>query len=238
MRLKNHTNFSEGTIRGVIQFVKPNNLPTSNFDVKITNTSNIHCGVFYEKGGYAKKGVGSDPNRPLVIARVTAEERAFPLREDHNPRRWVYLYYEEYDESKGIWKEVYSCRYLGISKAYIARRSRENREKGKLRDWEKRRGGYIDSLILSREEALVHLLAHELRHFWQTNHLGKRGKVWGARGKSSEKDADAYAIKRTRAWRAVHGPKDAMQIGRLNWQLIEYGRFIADTCPCKELDHD
>jgi len=59
--------------------------------------------------------------------------------------------------------------------------------------------GYINTLILSTEEALVHLIAHELRHLWQSKHKGHR--VWGSRGKFSERDADAYAIRMTRKWR-------------------------------------
>jgi hypothetical protein len=59
--------------------------------------------------------------------------------------------------------------------------------------------GYINTLVLSREEALVHLIAHELRHLWQSKHKGHR--VWGSKGKFSERDADAYAIKMTRKWR-------------------------------------
>lgn len=221
MRIKNYTSFSEDKIREIIQFVRPNKLPTSNFDVKVTNTCNKYCGVFYEKGGYAKKGIGSDPSRPLIIARVTAKEGGFPIREDNCPRRRVDLYYEKYDESMGIWKVVHSWTDLRISKSYFARRSKENREKGKLHDWEKSTG-YIDSLILSREEALVHVLSHEIRHFWETNHLGKRGKVWGARGKSSERDADAYAIKKTREWRRLHS-----QPQTINWKLIE-GSYFQD----------
>jgi hypothetical protein len=237
LRIKNYTSFSDDKIREVIQFVKPNNLPTSNFDVRVTNTRNKYCGVFYEGGGYAKKGVGSDPNRPLIIARVSAEEKDFPLIEDHSPRRRVDLYYEKYDENKGIWKTWHSSRHLAISKAYTARRSKENRAKGKPCEWKKRTGGYIDSLTLSREEALVHVLAHEFRHFWQTNHPGKRGKVWRARGKSSEKDSDAYAIKKHRMWRKIHNPKDAMQIDTLNWQLIENDSFTAVTRPFEKLGY-
>jgi hypothetical protein len=62
-----------------------------------------------------------------------------------------------------------------------------------------RKGGYLPCLLLSREEALVNVLAHELRHAWQTNH--KRGRVWGSRGKYSERDADFYAIRIVREWR-------------------------------------
>jgi len=62
--------------------------------------------------------------------------------------------------------------------------------------------GYLDSLVLSREECLIDLMAHELRHLWQKSH--KRGRVWGSRGKYSDRDADAYAIRKVRQWRRLH----------------------------------
>jgi hypothetical protein len=64
-----------------------------------------------------------------------------------------------------------------------------------------KKGGYINDRLLSREEALVHLIAHELRHLWQKK-VKKGYRVWGARGQFSERDADAYAIRRTREWRS------------------------------------
>jgi hypothetical protein len=78
------------------------------------------------------------------------------------------------------------------------------------RSWSdtKPQGGYISSLILTREEVLVQVIAHELRHLWQRTHKGKRGKVWGARGQYSDKDADAYAIRKTREWRRLHTPSE------------------------------
>ena len=60
-------------------------------------------------------------------------------------------------------------------------------------------GGYLPHVWGSRMEALVHLLAHELRHLWQAKHT--KGKVWGARGRMSERDADAYAIQMLRRFR-------------------------------------
>ena len=66
--------------------------------------------------------------------------------------------------------------------------------------YEPRRGGYLPWRVFSYEELLVHIMAHELRHHWQT--LVPRGwRVWGARGRYSERDADAYAIRMVRAWR-------------------------------------
>jgi hypothetical protein len=67
--------------------------------------------------------------------------------------------------------------------------------------------GYINHLELNREESLVYTLAHEFRHFWQSNHKGKRGKVWGAKGKISERDASAYGIRKMREWRTLVSPK-------------------------------
>ena len=65
----------------------------------------------------------------------------------------------------------------------------------------KKGSGYINSLLLSREEAVVYLIAHELKHLWQAK--VKRGRrVWGARGQFSERDADRYAIRKTREWRS------------------------------------
>jgi hypothetical protein len=65
----------------------------------------------------------------------------------------------------------------------------------------KKGSGYIPSLLLSREEALVHLIAHELKHLRQAR--VKRGhRVWGARGQFSERDADRYTIRKTRKWRS------------------------------------
>ncbi|MGH8634951.1 MAG: hypothetical protein ACRET7_12575, partial [Burkholderiales bacterium] len=51
----------------------------------------------------------------------------------------------------------------------------------------------------SRVEQLIVLLAHELRHLWQAKH--SHGKVWGAKGRFSERDADAYALRMLRRYR-------------------------------------
>lgn len=198
MRVKNYTNIPDERVRQIINSTRPNHLPTSNFDVKITNSSKRYSGVFYEEGGYAKKGIGSDPNRPLVVVRVTPDENRFPHFADYRPTRRIELHYEKHSEDKAMWEEWYSRKHVGISKAYIERRNRENKERGKHYDWTKSTGGYINHMLLSREEALVHILAHELRHLWQKNHPRKRGRVWGARGQYSDRDADAYAIRKTR----------------------------------------
>ena len=60
-------------------------------------------------------------------------------------------------------------------------------------------GAYLGMAIGSRLEQLVVLVAHELRHLWQAKH--NKGKVWGSRGRFSERDADAYALKMLRRFR-------------------------------------
>jgi hypothetical protein len=61
--------------------------------------------------------------------------------------------------------------------------------------------GYIQSTLYSDTEALINIIAHELRHLWQKNH--KRGRVKGSKGVFSERDADAYAIRKVREYRRV-----------------------------------
>jgi hypothetical protein len=60
--------------------------------------------------------------------------------------------------------------------------------------------GYLSYLLLSRTEDVLLVLAHELRHLWQRKHP-KGWRVWGARGQFSERDADAYGIRKVREYR-------------------------------------
>lgn len=76
---------------------------------------------------------------------------------------------------------------------------------GKVRvRWAQSRG-YIGFSCYNRTEALVFLLAHECRHLWHAK-VKKGRRVWGARGQYSERDADAYAIRRLRHWRRAGSP--------------------------------
>jgi len=69
-------------------------------------------------------------------------------------------------------------------------------------------GGYLPMPRMTREEAVLVVLAHELRHLWQRE-VPKGWRVWGARGQYSERDADAYALRTLRRWRRerVAAPK-------------------------------
>jgi hypothetical protein len=61
--------------------------------------------------------------------------------------------------------------------------------------------GAPDFWMLTREEGLVAVMAHELRHLYQAKARNRRGYFPKTRGKFSEVDADCYALNRLRAWR-------------------------------------
>jgi hypothetical protein len=61
------------------------------------------------------------------------------------------------------------------------------------------RGAYLGMVLGSRIEQLVVLVSHELRHLWQAKH--RQGEVWGSKGRFSERDADAYALRMLRRFR-------------------------------------
>ncbi len=64
--------------------------------------------------------------------------------------------------------------------------------------------GYLPWPAYTFEEALVALVAHECNHLAQAKNARLYRRTWGARGRFSERDCDAYAIKMLRKWRAEH----------------------------------
>ena len=193
MKLQNTTDLSEERIREIIEFVKPNGLITPKYTIRINNSSRGTNGYFLS-------------NNLSICTRLSKKNYPYPHRSNNDPeirrpRRKITFLYQRFNENKQIWQ------WWRCWKTYES-----------IKDTPKvfSRGGYITSIELSREESLVHNLAHELRHYWQMNHPGKRGKVWGAKGNFSERDADAYAIRKTREWRRLHNQSRAV-----NWNLIE-----------------
>jgi hypothetical protein len=136
---------------------------------------------------YSEGSPYHDTTNPFIVVRVTKDESAFPY----------FVRYESYTRTK----------------------FKINPQSGKFESvsYNTGTGGYINHILLSREEVIVHVVAHELRHLWQAK--VKRGyRVWGARGQFSDRDADAYAIRKTRKWRR----REKQTTGCFRYELIKY----------------
>jgi hypothetical protein len=201
MKLANTTNFPDEKIREIIQFVKPNNLPSSVFDVTIKNGGG--SGYFRPSADLLiDTKFRSDrpivcPKRTQIYATINNHDK-FPFNRsdaENGETRKVTLYYDKYNTKKEKWEKWHVWHFVGISKAYLRRKGIKSQN---------RFGASIKCLLLDQTEELVETLAHEFRHYWQSNHKTKRGKVKGSRGQYSEKDADSYAIRKVREWRKLH----------------------------------
>ena len=66
----------------------------------------------------------------------------------------------------------------------------------------------LPTLLLSRTELLVELIAHELRHQWQRRRPLKSQWTYGNRGRTTktteEHDCCQYAMMKVRQWRKLH----------------------------------
>lgn len=178
----------------IIKFCTTTGLISRKFSVRVTNS----CG-----GSHGKIFI----NRIHILVRLNKRDSdCYPVYIDRSPQmrrpyRKVILYYEEFNKKTRNWETWHTSGYITSIK-----------DKERLYG----SGGYISQLILSREESLISVIAHELRHLWQVNH--KKGRVWGSRGQFSDRDVDYYAINRIKAWRRLHDQPQAV-----NWNLIEEG---------------
>ena len=190
--LKNTTDIPDQKIWEIIEFTRPAGV-RSEFSIRVTNSNkNIFCGKFYRTVNTRTKSEALK-----VVVRVTKDENKFPFYSDNTPQRPVRLYFERQGKRTGKYQTWYAKRYIPDLKK------------------RKNTGGYINCLLLSREEAVILVMAHELRHLWQMDHRrrrriteGRRGEegagVWGSRGQYSNRDADAYGIRKVREWRKNH----------------------------------
>jgi len=55
----------------------------------------------------------------------------------------------------------------------------------------------------NKEDILVYLLAHELRHLWQAKTKNRRGYANGSKGKFSEIDCEMYSKEMLEKWKSV-----------------------------------
>jgi len=171
MRIKNYTDHDINKLREMIRFCKPNGV--KNFDITFKKTKHsCICGRAYWMGcDYHSSSA------PLIVIRIgEMEEKLERLIKkdvrcaDGSPINWAGPGYKHL-----LFPRKVDCNY------------------GKNR-------GYLPFVTLDKDEYLVQVVAHELRHLWQAK-VKKGHRVWGARGRFSERDADAYGIRKMREWR-------------------------------------
>lgn len=117
--LQNTTDFSNKQVREIIDFVKPNNLPTWNFDVRLTHcTCGAGNGVYYDgqqnytghvNGEYGEYIIVGRPHIMLRVARESGKQK-FPYYEDRSPKvrrpwRKVTLHYEKFNPKTQQYEE-------------------------------------------------------------------------------------------------------------------------------------
>jgi hypothetical protein len=167
--------------------------------VRPNGISNFDVRISNSKGifagtAYWEGSTYHDTPNPFIVVRITKNESAFP----------------------------YFVKYSSHTRTKL----KLNPQSGKLESvsYNTSTGGYIDHILLSREEAVVHVIAHELRHLWQAK-VKKGYRVWGTRGQFSDRDADAFAIRKTREWRRQYGNQiaQAQEIARRLFSLQSQG---------------
>jgi hypothetical protein len=176
MRFRNYTDLSDALVREVAAFVMPPGV-TGSFSLK-------NCGNGPFRGRAYPENAG-----PYCVVSIGAA-KWYPYR--GQDKRKVREQWRRYRKGKAEPRTTHW--YAGGVMTHTTTRMVKAGAPGN-------RKGYLPRPALgNRTEALVYVLAHELRHLWQGRvHRGRR--VWGSRGQYSERDADAYAIHKLREWR-------------------------------------
>jgi hypothetical protein len=229
MIYRNETSFPDERLMQIFHIVAPADYLELDGEIFIKKKTGWRSGTFNTLGGKGRT--------PKITAMVSQEPNSFPHFRRYYQKAHVRLYWDRYDEDKNQldkgWSSFFKfnlTKHLKPNGLTSLLLQGSNGGKGISSS-----RGYLNNLVLSVEEALVHSLAHEFRHMWQWYYPSEK-RSWGSKGRFSERDADAYAIRKVREWRRSRNPKDAMQVCRLNWKLIENDSFTAATYSCEELD--
>jgi hypothetical protein len=177
MRLVNKSNMADNAIQRMFEFcAKPLGLKAMTVRV---------YGTEFCKG--SDNWGGSFTSRSEIHIATGERRRTYPFFLDRSPERIV--------NSRDRWMWSPELQKYIVKPGYVE----------KYKD-----GPHMNMLFLSLEEFVLHLFAHELRHQWQRKTRPMKDYTFTARkfGRKShfraERDADAYALNRLRAWRKLH----------------------------------
>jgi hypothetical protein len=185
MKIRNTTNIANQRLQEMIKFCNPG------------VSKRVH-GIFAQSNDYAH-GYASITDRSIKI--WIPKKQAYPYLWDFNHRfRWV---------------EVGSDEEKHFSDAVVIKELKNHDTDRSISDWkllqyEVRNPYRVSHMVLSKEEDIISVLAHELRHQWQYSKPFKALWSYGCQKKTShytrERDASIYSITKLREWRRRNTP--------------------------------
>ena len=181
LKLENTTDFKADVIRQVVRFCMPKNVKMD-FTLRVTGCSQVVVHGTVKQGEQPPKG-----------AKIIRPKSHQAVATGH--QLW---------ERKGG-----DCvgRYCHTTPPHIIVRISEKGWPATIEPYQYQQNKGKEHFVASRLEALVYVMAHELRHLWQQHgkyqkaYLFPLGYAPNSRGVFSEVDTEAYAIHTLRRWR-------------------------------------
>jgi hypothetical protein len=189
--------------------------------MKIRNTTNIADKRLQEMIEFCDPGVSKRVH--AIFAHSNDCARGYAAKKDRSIKVWVpkkqtYPYLWDFNHNL-IWVKVGSDEEKRFSdgRAVVIKELKNHNSGRSISDWkllqyEIRNPYRVSHMVLSKEEDMISVIAHELRHQWQYSKPLKSQWSYGCQKKSShytrERDASIYSITKLREWRRRNTPTE------------------------------
>lgn len=207
MKLQNTTDFPDALIREVWQFVKPQGVAC---DVHVRNTSWGRSGHSYQDHVVASIHTQRVPTKEPRIRRIL---KAQGLKARNRADGKGYLDFAVLSPLEALVEVL----------AHEARHQHQGKRRVSITKGHTYiRYGFPGETVTTRT-GTVHYNARRMRGVMVTQKR-LRGMVWGSRGRFSERDADAYALRQLRAWRRAHRSEPTMNpdLWEIDWRFKRF----------------
>jgi hypothetical protein len=189
MRIKitNTTDVPTALIRKLVKFCMPKNVGAESFTLRVTNSSRQEI-----------------PFTVRNAERAPADAKLVRKGNNRNGVREGYTLYKRKSPAS------IAGSYYHVNPPHVVVRVSRDGYPTNMKPYQYAQHRGVEVPIADRTEALVFILAHELRHLWQEHGKYRNapfpegyGRV--SRGGFSEVDTEAYAIQTLRCWREQNG---------------------------------
>jgi hypothetical protein len=193
LKLENRSSLETARLRSIISFVRPPGVR----HVSIRVARGGPSGRYFSRGNIARVALPLRAKYPWIVPQYLGRYRsiAFPFR---FAKHDAYLGVEVRDyEEVAVYLLAHELRH-----AWQARGPRIDPKYKYVNAHAKFDGAgveYSATPFAGSTETRVAILKRRGRE-----HAPRRGMVWGARGRFSERDADSYALRLLRAWRRAN----------------------------------